>query len=92
MSDVAEQVGLAMPEMPTEAQARLRTLVSFCAPRNPVDATAQVSQRSEADGARSSNCWCAMAAIPRFWGSSAMVASLAPVAGHAETLNAVRER
>ncbi len=43
VSDVAEQVGLPMPEMPAEAQARLRSLVSFCAPRNPVDATAQVT-------------------------------------------------
>ena len=44
MSDVAEQVGLPMPEMPAETQqARLRDLVPFCAPRNPVDATAQVS-------------------------------------------------
>jgi acyl-CoA synthetase (NDP forming) len=31
-----------MPPMPEEAQAKLKELVSFCAPRNPVDATAQV--------------------------------------------------
>jgi acyl-CoA synthetase (NDP forming) len=43
ISDVAESLGLAMPEMPPEAQRRLRSLVPFCAPRNPVDATAQVS-------------------------------------------------
>jgi len=43
VSDVAEQVGLAMPEMPAPAQARLKALVSFAATRNPVDATAQVS-------------------------------------------------
>jgi acetate---CoA ligase (ADP-forming) len=43
ISDVAEGLGLAMPEMPTEAQKTLRSLVPFCAPRNPVDATAQVS-------------------------------------------------
>src|ERR1700709_388297 len=43
ISDVAESLGLAMPEMPVDAQARLRALVPFCAPRNPVDATAQVS-------------------------------------------------
>lgn len=42
VSDVAEQLGLAMPPMPEQAQARLKGLVSFCAPRNPVDATAQV--------------------------------------------------
>jgi acyl-CoA synthetase (NDP forming) len=43
MSDVAESVGLAMPEMPMATQQELRALVPFCAPRNPVDATAQVS-------------------------------------------------
>ena len=42
MSDVATDVGLAMPEMPEAAQKYLRGLVPFCAPRNPVDATAQV--------------------------------------------------
>jgi len=43
ISDVAESLGLAMPEMPLAAQEKLRALVPFCAPRNPVDATAQVS-------------------------------------------------
>jgi acetate---CoA ligase (ADP-forming) len=43
ISDVAETLGLAMPEMPIDAQQKLRALVPFCAPRNPVDATAQVS-------------------------------------------------
>ncbi len=43
ISDVAESLGLAMPEMPIPAQQKLRALVPFCAPRNPVDATAQVS-------------------------------------------------
>ena len=43
ISDVAEGLGLAMPEMPMAAQQKLRALVPFCAPRNPVDATAQVS-------------------------------------------------
>jgi acyl-CoA synthetase (NDP forming) len=43
MSDVADAVGLPMPEMPAATQKELRDLVPFCAPRNPVDATAQVS-------------------------------------------------
>jgi acetate---CoA ligase (ADP-forming) len=43
ISDVAESINLAMPEMPLQAQQKLRALVPFCAPRNPVDATAQVS-------------------------------------------------
>jgi acyl-CoA synthetase (NDP forming) len=41
ISDAAEALGLAMPEMPVEAQARLKALVPFAAPRNPVDCTAQ---------------------------------------------------
>jgi acyl-CoA synthetase (NDP forming) len=43
ISDAADSLGLSMPEMPQDAQARLRELVPFCGPRNPVDATAQVS-------------------------------------------------
>ena len=43
VSDVAAEVGLPMPPMPEPAQARLKELVSFAATRNPVDATAQVS-------------------------------------------------
>ena len=43
ISDVAESLNLEMPEMPEHAQTTLRGLVPFCAPRNPVDATAQVS-------------------------------------------------
>ena len=43
ISDVAEGLGLEMPEMPQDAQDKLRALIPFCAPRNPVDATAQVT-------------------------------------------------
>lgn len=42
ISDAAEQVGLPMPEMPQAAQDRLRAIIPFAAPRNPVDCTAQV--------------------------------------------------
>jgi acyl-CoA synthetase (NDP forming) len=41
ISDAAEALGLAMPPMPAEAQARLKALVPFCNPSNPVDCTAQ---------------------------------------------------
>lgn len=41
ISDAAEAVGLAMPEMPAAAQARLKQALPFAAPRNPVDCTAQ---------------------------------------------------
>jgi acyl-CoA synthetase (NDP forming) len=43
ISDVAESLGVDMPAMPQAAQAKLKELVSFCAPHNPVDATAQVT-------------------------------------------------
>ena len=41
-SDAAELCGVAMPAMPEAVQAELKSLVSFSAPRNPVDCTAQV--------------------------------------------------
>ncbi len=41
ISDAAEACGVAMPEMPEHAQKKLFDLISFCAPRNPVDCTAQ---------------------------------------------------
>ncbi len=47
ISDVSDSLGLPMPEMPQEAQDKLRALVPFCGPRNPVDATAQVSNNVE---------------------------------------------
>lgn len=42
ISDAAAALGVAMPEMPEAAQTRLKELVPFAAPRNPVDCTAQV--------------------------------------------------
>ena len=50
ISDVAEALDFAMPEMPLEAQERLRGLVPFCAPRNPVDCTAQAINQTELIG------------------------------------------
>ncbi len=41
ISDAAERLALPMPEMPEAAQAALKRLVPFAAPRNPVDCTAQ---------------------------------------------------
>jgi acyl-CoA synthetase (NDP forming) len=41
MSDAAAAAGLPMPAMPEAAQARLKALVPFASPRNPVDCTAQ---------------------------------------------------
>ena len=41
ISDAAEVLGLPLPAMPEAAQSRLKDLVPFSAPRNPVDCTAQ---------------------------------------------------
>ena len=41
ISDAAEAIGLSLPEMPAAAQAELKALLPFAAPRNPVDCTAQ---------------------------------------------------
>ena len=41
ISDAADAVGLPLPPMPEQAQARLRAMLPFAAPRNPVDCTAQ---------------------------------------------------
>lgn len=41
ISDAADALGLPMPPMPAEAQRRLKALIPFAAPANPVDCTAQ---------------------------------------------------
>ncbi|WP_011299952.1 acetate--CoA ligase family protein [Cupriavidus necator] len=41
ISDAAEDLGIPMPEMPAAAQARMLEKLPICAPRNPVDVTAQ---------------------------------------------------
>jgi acyl-CoA synthetase (NDP forming) len=47
ISDAAEAMGVPMPEMPEAAQAKLKGLISFSAPRNPVDCTAQAVNQTE---------------------------------------------
>ena len=42
MADDAHRRGLAVPPMPEAAQRRMRELVPFSAPRNPIDVTGQV--------------------------------------------------
>jgi acyl-CoA synthetase (NDP forming) len=42
ISDAAEQLGLPLPPMPEAAQKKLKELIAFSAPRNPVDCTAQI--------------------------------------------------
>jgi len=41
VADEADAVGLTLPEMPADAQADLKAVLPFSAPRNPVDITAQ---------------------------------------------------
>lgn len=41
MADAAEDYGLEVAAMPADAQAEMKELVPFAAPRNPVDVTAQ---------------------------------------------------
>lgn len=41
ISDAADALGLPMPPMPEAAQKRLKALIPFSAPANPVDCTAQ---------------------------------------------------
>ena len=64
-----------MPEMPDEAQARLKAMLPFAAPRNPVDCTAQafndmtlIGRFHRLDGRRRRN-------TARSWGSSARSAA-----------------
>lgn len=41
ISDEAERIGLPMPAMPEDAQARLKSVLSYSSPVNPLDCTAQ---------------------------------------------------
>ncbi len=50
ISDVADTLGFPLPPMPEAAQDRLRGFVPFCAPRNPVDCTAQAFNQIELVG------------------------------------------
>jgi acyl-CoA synthetase (NDP forming) len=47
ISDAADAAGVPMPPLPAASQAHLRSLISFCAPRNPVDCTAQAVNQTE---------------------------------------------
>jgi acyl-CoA synthetase (NDP forming) len=47
MADVASDYGLDLPPMPEAAQAELVARLPYCAPRNPVDMTAQAFNQME---------------------------------------------
>ncbi len=91
ISDAAEAAGLPMPPMPEEAQAKLRALIPFCAPRNPVDCTAQVTNDLKliSTFAESVAVDGGYASILSFWSQTAAGRSLGPKL-HQE-MRAVRE-
>ncbi|MDO9710176.1 acetate--CoA ligase family protein [Paracraurococcus lichenis] len=80
ISDAAEQAGVAMPPMPEAAQERLRSLVPFCAPRNPVDCTAQVTNNLPliSEFAESVARDGGYASILSFWSQTAAGRSVGP--------------
>ena len=79
IADAAEAAGLPMPPMPEEAQAKLKQLVPFASPRNPVDCTAQAfndmgvvgkfAESMAADGG-----YASMIAFFTQWGASPSIA------------------
>jgi acyl-CoA synthetase (NDP forming) len=79
IADAAEAAGLPMPPMPEGAQAKLKRLVPFAAPRNPVDCTAQAfndmgvvgkfAESMAADGG-----YASMIAFFTQWGASPSIA------------------
>lgn len=50
IADDAERLGLPMPPLPAETQARLSAQLAFASPRNPVDCTAQALNQLELVG------------------------------------------
>ena len=79
ISDAAEAAGLAMPPMPAEAQARLKALVPFASPLNPVDCTAQAFNDMSVIGAFAESMvaeggYTSVIAFFTAWGSSPSMA------------------
>jgi acyl-CoA synthetase (NDP forming) len=76
IADAAEAAGLPMPEMPEDAQARLKALVPFSSPRNPVDCTAQAFNDMAVVGAFAESMaadggYASLIAFFTAWGDSA---------------------
>lgn len=80
ISDAAEAAGVEMPPMPEAAQEKLRALVPFCAPRNPVDCTAQVTNNLPLIGqfAESVAADGGYTSILAFWSQTAAGRSVGP--------------
>lgn len=79
MADAAEAVGLPMPPMPEAAQAKLKSIVPFASPRNPVDCTAQAFNDMKVVGAfaesmASDGGYASLIAFFTQWGASPSMA------------------
>ena len=79
IADAAEAAGLPMPPMPDQAQARLKALVPFAAPRNPLDCTAQAFNDmgvvgSFAESMATDGGYASLIAFFTQWGASPSVA------------------
>ena len=79
IADAAESAGLPMPEMPEDAQAKLKALVPFSSPRNPVDCTAQAFNDMAvvgkfADSMAADGGYTSLIAFFTQWGASPSVA------------------
>lgn len=92
ISDAAEQLGVAMPAMPEAAQNRLRALIPFAAPRNPVDCTAQVFNQMPLLGtfAEAMVAEGGYRSVLAFFSQTGGAATIAPAIR--ATMRAIRER
>jgi acyl-CoA synthetase (NDP forming) len=79
IADAADAAGLPMPPMPEAAQAKLRAMVPFAAPRNPVDCTAQAFNDISvvgrfAESMATDGGYASMVAFFTQWGASPSIA------------------
>jgi acyl-CoA synthetase (NDP forming) len=79
IADAADAAGLPMPPMPEAAQAKLREMVPFAAPRNPVDCTAQAFNDISvvgrfAESMATDGGYTSMVAFFTQWGASPSIA------------------
>ena len=100
ISDAAESLGLPMPAMPQASQDKLKALLPYSAPRNPVDCTAQAvndpallqqfgQEILRAGGYSSVLAFFAQLTSARGIGDKLLADMTAMAAGHADTLFAV---
>lgn len=91
-SDAAEDLGLPVPEMPHAAQKRLKEILPFASPRNPVDTTAQFLNDMSLLGSFTETM-IAEGGYPSLLGFFSYTAGAPTIAARLrEQLNAVRQR